>query len=133
MFCSLSELSCSQNHSGIKMSEGENCKCPNPLTASPGLMRGWDVAFEITKELAANATKTKPKLVLLGDSITRNWTGMRGGRLKPKFTEHSAVFKEILTKEGGGKFDSVPLGIGGDRVSESIYESWSSPTAIMLL
>jgi hypothetical protein len=97
------------------------------------LHKSWNFAFEITKELAANATNTKPKLVLLGDSITEHWTGMRKGRLNPKFAEHSAVFKEILTKEGGGKFDSVPLGIGGDRVSERIYETWSSPTAIMLL
>jgi hypothetical protein len=133
MFCSLHALSCFQNHSGIKTSNGGNCRCPNPLIASPGLSKSWNFAFEITKELAANATNTKPKLVLLDDSITEHLTGMRRGRLDPKYAKHSSVFKEILTKEGGGKFDSVPLAIGGDRVSETMCETWSSSTAIILL
>jgi hypothetical protein len=103
---------------------GRNCSCQNPWRAKrrrwgapPPKKTRWDFAFEVTKELAANATEQKPKLVLLGDSITEHWTGMRMGRLVPKFANHAAVFKEILTKEGGGKFDSVPLAISGDRVS----------------
>lgn len=129
---------CSQTHSGTKISTmGRNCTCQNLLTArrrfvSPAekYSTRWAFAFEVTKELGAanNATEQKPKLVLLGDSITEHWTGMRNRKVDLAYADHAAVFKEILTKEGGGKFNSIPLGISGDRVSERMYETWSSPT-----
>ena len=93
----------------------------------------WDFAFDVTKELAANAADKKPKLVLLGDSITERLTGMRLGRLDPKYANHATVFRETLTKEGGGKFDSVPIAISGDRVSGRSYETWSSPPTVIIL
>ena len=56
-------------------------------------------------------------VVLLGDSITEHWFGTEFGMPADAWQEVNLVFREELTKLGGGRVDGLALGIAGDRVS----------------
>jgi hypothetical protein len=79
----------------------------------------WDLTFERNKELAQSTT-AELDVVLLGDSITEHWLGT-----DLALTDHmrwqgvSDTFRAALfDKSFGAKIDGLPLGIGGDLVSQ---------------
>ena len=93
------------------------CRCNNPLTGKPynNAQDPRQYAFEVTKRIAENASTTlgdRLDVVLLGDSIMERWNGIRFG--KPH--DDGAVFKQLLTRAGGGDIDAVALGVSGDLV-----------------
>jgi len=98
--------------------EDNSCDCTNPLDAQPRYeKKGFRRAHELNVE---NAKQVERELdvVFLGDSITENWRGTSYGEVNDKKVPNIKVYNKLFTKEGGGEFDGLTLGISGDKVRD---------------
>ena len=98
-----------------------HCKCYNPtmpstLDQSKEILEKWVSTFQMTRELADNATRDLDSLevVLLGDSITEHWNGSDLGTQYGAFRGIAQVFKNLFLKENGGRVNGKsPDGFAG--------------------
>jgi lysophospholipase L1-like esterase len=77
----------------------------------------WEDVFKLNKQIAKSDIASNVDVVFLGDSITEGWRGTSFGHTSnPRLQGNLEVFESLFSKERGGKFDAVALGISGDKV-----------------
>lgn len=60
-------------------------------------------------------------VLFLGDSITEGWSGKFMGIPAPlRLGKSPKVFSSLFSKEDGGRFQGLALGISGDKVRQGI-------------
>lgn len=98
----------------------QNCYCHNPFEpiVHPWETDKWRKATKQNVELLkANYSKTQPDFVIYGDSITEHLLGRARGRYIENLKDEAALTYEMFTKEGGGRVNGLPMGVGNDTVS----------------
>lgn len=82
-----------------------DCKCKDPMIGYPRESEStWQRVHAENVELAS--TK-KPDVVFFGDGLIERWK------------HHQAVFDSFFSRNSGGGFDGIALGISGDTVSQN--------------
>ena len=71
---------------------------------------------KIEKTLISDAKTRRPRMVLLGDSITEGWRGTSKGEKKSDYKKGP----ELLAKEFG-EFAPLPLAIAGDQTTHLLW------------
>jgi lysophospholipase L1-like esterase len=77
--------------------------------------RHWSKATHLNAEDAV-ARQGDVDVVFLGESITEGWRGTSYGNPVGRKEGVPAIFKNIFTVEGGGKYEGLALGIASDTV-----------------
>jgi len=99
--------------------EGGDDTCPmceDPLVATIPQEKGWRLAF-MQNAHATRVAKMQGKnfeVIFLGDGITEARTGTVGGAEKEDLLKTKAVFNSLFSKENGGVYDGIALGVNGD-------------------
>eukprot|EP00978_Attheya_sp_CCMP212_P016161 scaffold42113_cov46-Attheya_sp.AAC.2 len=99
----------------------KTCSCADPMEPKgrPGT-RHWSKATHLNAEDAV-ARQGDVDVVFLGDSITEGWRGTSYGNPVGRKEGIPAIFKNIFTVEGGGKYEGLALGIAGDTSPNLLY------------
>ena len=106
------------------------CHCSNPFIGLtmvntknyPRSGDRWSRAFDLEKERVEKASQLQNiEVAFLGDSITEHWLGTDLGNPTQKLENHSKVFNEMFTRDGGGAIDGIVLGIAGERCKNVLY------------
>lgn len=107
-----------------------DCKCHNPFQVElDDEKEGWHEVFannlrtinETTTLHHQGESNQEYDLVLYGDSIIEQMNGMVFGKSVPALADQLDVTTELLTKEGGGNINALPLGIAGDEIHTLLY------------
>lgn len=102
----------------------EGCECNDPLDPiSKAEIPGWLKTHKMNMGLIDKALKTDTEVdvAFVGDSITEEWNGRLFGRDDENLKGISNVFNEYFTKEGGGSYEGVALGIAGDQAPHLLW------------
>ena len=94
-----------------------DCPCKDPLIPTVGKYKDWGFVNNINLKLVADAADKKLDVVFYGDSITEGWRGTQFGHDRDRVQGADKVFASFFSKEHGGDFDGLALGIAGDTVS----------------
>ena len=63
----------------------------------------------------------KVDVLFLGDSITEGWSGKFMGVPAPhRLGKSSKVFVSLFSKDDGGRYQGLALGISGDKASDNL-------------
>jgi len=137
---------------GRKNYNQHKCRCRNPFyPVSQDLQKvpDWNairqinldaIAANYTSASASSSVARQPDVVIYGDSITERLTGNFFGKPRsPELPEYAENTQKLLTKQGGGKIDALPLGISSDQVSITagewtcIYSLWQLICSLLSL
>ena len=102
----------------------EGCECNDPLDPiSKAEIPGWLKTHKMNMGLIDKALKTNTNVdvAFVGDSITEEWNGRLFGREEESLKGISKVFHESFTKDGGGSYEGVALGIAGDQAPHLLW------------
>jgi len=66
----------------------------------------WTAFFDQNKKQLLEAKEKNIQVIFYGDSITHGWMN----------SQNAPVFQSLFSKEGGGEYEGLAMGIGGDRV-----------------
>jgi len=99
--------------------EGGDDSCPmceDPLEGSIPQALNWRRAFIKNNQQTRIAMKENKELevIFLGDSITEALTGTVGGAKDESLNNIKDVFASQFSKENGGVYEGIALGISGD-------------------
>mmetsp|Transcript_25031 Transcript_25031/g.35285 ORF Transcript_25031/g.35285 Transcript_25031/m.35285 type:complete len:396 (-) Transcript_25031:477-1664(-) len=90
------------------------CNCKDPMKADSRISKShWAKAHHLNKE-QAKGKGDSVDVLFLGDSIMEGWNGKSYGHSSPRSRDVPAIFKKLFTKDGGGQFEGLALGISGD-------------------
>jgi hypothetical protein len=78
--------------------------------------KGWLQAHENNKNRLKATADNLYDVVFVGDGMVEMLNGQRNGMDDPQGQSINKLFKKTFTKEGGGEFDALALGIAGDQV-----------------
>jgi hypothetical protein len=92
-----------------------DCPCSDPLVAQEGGSPIWMETHALNQQLAQNAGDVLD-VVFLGDSITERWRETEYGKPVLSALGSSRIFDSFFSKDKGGKYSGVALGISGDTV-----------------
>jgi hypothetical protein len=92
-----------------------DCPCSDPLVAQDGGSLLWTETHSLNQQLAL--ADRDVDVVFLGDSITERWRETEYGKPSPSALGSATVFDSLFSKENGGKYAGLALGISGDTVS----------------
>ncbi len=79
--------------------------------------RHWLKTVQENKDAIASSEAEDVDVVFYGDSITEGWKGTSYGFDNGRKENNPEVFKALFSVKDGGKYNGLPLGISGDRVS----------------
>lgn len=86
-----------------------------------------DDGYGVLVERPANGTvrflvdKYELDVVFIGDSITEQRQGTSKSRPDATYTDIKEVFEKTFTKEKGGEFNGIAMGIAGDTVGAAFF------------
>ena len=94
-----------------------DCKCLDFTEPEPRhLVKGWLQMHEKNKKMVKNAPAKSFDVVFVGDEMVERMVGTNIGRPSSESRQIADMFNKTFTKEGGGEFDGLALGIAGDAV-----------------
>lgn len=93
-----------------------DCPCSDPLVPQDGGSLLWTETHSLNQQLALAARDVD--VVFLGDSITERWRETEYGKPSPSADGSASVFDSLFSKENGGKYAGLALGISGDTVRQ---------------
>jgi len=98
----------------------KKCTCGDPIEGSS--REGQIHWLKASHENADNAKDRKNEIdvVFFGDSITEGWKGTSLGLELKGMKDKNAEYESLFTLDGGGKYEGLVLGIGGDTVSNTL-------------
>lgn len=104
------------------------CTCANPLNpsamrldADDHLKKLWISTHARNMDLLVDPPVKSYDVILYGDSITEHWQGTDLGGTNAELTKVHDVYEHYFSKARGAHVEGLALGIGGDRVSGSIW------------
>ena len=104
--------------------ESEDCKCSNPMEATPGTYKGWKNAYELNMKLVQSKVDEQLDVVFLGDSIIEEWNGRMLGVNHPNLDEIQTVWTDLFQPSNSTSTsvtNGLALGIAGDTIANLLY------------
>jgi hypothetical protein len=93
------------------------CKCLDfTEPESREHIKGWLQAHENNKKRLKDTANEIYDVVFVGDGNVEMLNGQRMGMDNMEGQNTATLFKKLFTKELGGEFDGMALGIEGDQV-----------------
>jgi len=117
------------------------CSCSNPMQPIDRQgQRHWLKASHQNLDAAKAVDNNDIDVVFFGDSIIEGWKGTSYGFRKGNKDGNLSVFRSLFTRDGGGKYEGLLLGISGDtspnllwRIQNKELPSFLNPPVIWLL
>ncbi len=101
------------------------CQCDNPLKPLGRQDRAnWEQLHQAHVATAQMHVKKADKIdvLFMGDSITEGWSGKFMGQPAPsRLGKSPKVFASLFSKDDGGRYKGLALGISGDKASRVVY------------
>ncbi len=97
----------------------ESCQCKDPMigTGRQG-QKHWLKTSHFNSD-SVISVKDSADVIFYGDSITEGWKETSYGFYNGRKKGNLAIFNSLFNTGEGGKYEGIPMGISGDRVSSS--------------
>ena len=102
----------------------DGCTCNDPLDPiSHAELPGWIKTHKMNMAQIDKVVQAQKVIdvAFLGDSITEEWNGRWVGKNNPSLTPIKKTFDKYFTREGGGDYEGVALGIAGDQAPHVLW------------
>ena len=103
-----------------------NCQCDNPLEpTSKTSSQDWNKAHEqnidLLQQTAQQLNDQQLDVIFIGDSITEQRRGTILGQPNNEYTAIKEEFDMTFTKDKGGDYNGIALGISGDTTTNLLW------------
>lgn len=103
-----------------------NCQCDNPLeptskTSSQDWYKAHEQNIDLLQQTAQQLNGQQLDVIFIGDSITEQRRGTILGQPNNEYTAIKEEFDMTFTKDKGGDYNGIALGISGDTTTNLLW------------